>query len=39
MEIIPSSVWFTTNRSCNNKCNWCYAQNFKCSHLEMDFDV
>lgn len=27
--IIPKTAWLTTNRTCNNKCNWCYASNCK----------
>ena len=27
--IVPKTVWLTTNRTCNNKCNWCYASNCK----------
>lgn len=33
--IIPKTVWFTTNRNCNNKCNWCYAS--KCNDKIMNF--
>ncbi len=23
---VPSAIWFTVNRSCNNRCQWCYAE-------------
>lgn len=33
--IIPKTVWLTTNRTCNNKCNWCYAS--KCKDKLMNY--
>lgn len=32
------SAWFTTNRSCNNNCEWCYAQNAEIRNSNMDFE-
>lgn len=32
------SAWLTTNRSCNNNCEWCYAQNEKLRNSNMDFE-
>lgn len=31
-------AWLTTNRSCNNKCNWCYAINSLCSSTIMPIE-
>ncbi len=25
MDIVPTTAWFTVNRSCNFRCKWCYA--------------
>ncbi|MBR1653942.1 MAG: radical SAM protein [Clostridia bacterium] len=30
-------AWLTTNRTCNNKCNWCYAKNSLSKTTIMDF--
>ena len=35
-EIKPLVAWLTTNRTCNNKCKWCYTYNYKCSNLKMN---
>jgi len=35
-KIKPSVVWLTTNRTCNNKCKWCYTFNYNCNNLTMD---
>lgn len=32
-----NTIWLTTNRSCNNKCSWCYAQNNSSNSAIMDF--
>lgn len=32
----PSVAWLTTNRTCNNKCNWCYT--FSCRDKIMDYN-
>ncbi len=32
------SAWLTTNRSCNNNCEWCYAQNAEVRNSNMDFE-
>ena len=32
---VPSVAWLTLNRSCNNNCTWCYAQN--AVHDKMEF--
>lgn len=29
-----NQAWLTTNRTCNNKCDWCYAQNARISQME-----
>lgn len=34
--VIPKTAWLTTNRTCNNKCNWCYAS--KCKDNIMKYD-
>lgn len=34
--VVPKTAWLTTNRTCNNKCNWCYANN--CSDKIMNFE-
>lgn len=36
MEI--KSAWLTTNRSCNLRCKWCYAQNTLKPRVFMDFE-
>ena len=25
MKVVPTTAWFTVNRSCNFRCKWCYA--------------
>lgn len=35
-EIKPLVAWLTTNRTCNNKCKWCYTYNYKCNNLKMN---
>ena len=30
-------AWLTTNRTCNNHCNWCYAKNSLANTTIMDF--
>ena len=32
------TAWLTTNRNCNNNCNWCYAKKTLSSNAKMDFD-
>ena len=32
------SAWLTTNRSCNNKCDWCYARNALSEKSLMDIE-
>lgn len=27
-NVIPSTVWLTTNMTCNNNCKWCYAKKY-----------
>ncbi len=27
-NVIPNTVWLTTNMTCNNNCNWCYAKKY-----------
>lgn len=34
--VVPKTAWLTTNRTCNNKCNWCYA--LGCKDKMMNFD-
>lgn len=34
--VIPRTVWLTTNRTCNSKCNWCYAS--KCRDKVMKYE-
>lgn len=26
MDTVPTTAWFTVNRSCNFRCKWCYAK-------------
>ena len=33
-----STAWLTTNRTCNNRCKWCYAKNTLNSKNIMDID-
>lgn len=33
MKNIIRTAWLTTNRSCNNRCSWCYSQNAVLSEL------
>lgn len=33
-----STAWLTTNRTCNNRCDWCYAKNTLNSCNIMDFE-
>lgn len=33
-----NSAWLTTNRTCNNSCDWCYAKNTLNSHCMMSFE-
>ena len=35
-EIKPLVAWLTTNRTCNNKCKWCYTYEYKCNNISMD---
>lgn len=37
-KICPTTIWLTTNRNCNNHCFWCYAKDFRCKNIEMDFE-
>lgn len=32
----PKTVCLTTNRTCNNKCNWCYIS--KCKDKVMKYE-
>lgn len=36
METGISGAWLTTNRSCNNKCSFCYAQNAKGNDMDIE---
>lgn len=36
-KILPKVAWLTTNRTCNNKCKWCYTFNYNCNNKEMNF--
>lgn len=31
-----NGAWLTTNRSCNNRCEWCYAQNAIGNEMDID---
>lgn len=33
-----NSAWLTTNRTCNNRCEWCYAKNTLSNTQLMDFE-
>ena len=35
-RIKPLVAWLTTNRTCNNKCKWCYTYEYKCNNLTMN---
>ena len=35
-SVYPKTAWFTTNKSCNNRCSWCYARETKFSNAFMD---
>lgn len=35
----PRVAWFTTNRSCNCKCTWCYANDYKNKNLSMNYET
>lgn len=37
-DTCPSIAWLTTNRTCNNSCQWCYASNCKNKLDNMDFE-
>ena len=37
-EVKPLVAWLTTNRTCNNKCKWCYTYNYNCNDIIMDND-
>lgn len=37
-NIKPKVAWLTTNRTCNNKCKWCYTGKFKCKNLSMNLN-
>lgn len=36
--IKPSTVWLTTNTTCNNNCKWCYAKSFTKLKRNMQVD-
>ena len=37
--VFPRVAWFTTNRSCNCKCTWCYANDYEDKSLTMDYEL
>lgn len=36
MTIVPKTAWLTTNKSCNNRCAWCYASQSNFTNDFMD---
>lgn len=36
--IFPKTAWLTTNKSCNNRCKWCYAKASNFLNQSMDID-
>ena len=36
--IYPKTAWLTTNKSCNNRCSWCYASQSNFSDDFMDIE-
>lgn len=38
-KIFPRVAWFTTNRSCNCKCAWCYANDYRGKKDTMDYNL
>lgn len=38
LKVIPNTVWLTTNMTCNNNCNWCYAKKFLNINDKMLYD-
>ena len=38
-KIFPRVAWLTTNRSCNCKCAWCYANDYKGKKDTMDYNL
>ena len=38
-KIFPRVAWLTTNRSCNCKCAWCYANDYKGKKATMDYNL
>lgn len=34
--VIPKVAWLTTNRNCNNKCNWCYTINSRKNFMDFN---
>lgn len=37
-DIIPNTVWLTTNMVCNNNCKWCYAKKHLNNGTEMVYN-
>ena len=37
--VFPRVAWLTTNRSCNCKCTWCYANDYEDKSLTMNYEV
>ncbi len=37
--IYPKTAWLTTNKSCNNRCSWCYASQSNFPDTFMDFSL